>query len=314
MNKGFEQLQIDEEFRTLIRPLRKEEYIQLEINLKIDGCREPIIVWDGVIVDGHNRYEICNRLHIPYAVREMPFASREDVTAWICANQLGRRNITEETRKYLIGKQYEAEKVVGKRHNICGNNQFKRLPRSERGERETFRRTAEKLSAKYNVSTGAVQKYAIYSKALDTISEENPEFSQKVLAGDYKISHENIVTLSRMSPEEVRKVAAKPDGLPSQFIRYSESRKEFAEREALMQKKDPPHEVPGIKITPAYDPDSEITGLTLTIPSWVSSIERARHHSDISAISSEAKSKLEDALLSLQKKISDMLMDIKEDT
>ena len=99
MDKGFAVLKIDPEFKTLIWPLRKEEYLQLEVNLTIDGCRDPIITWNNIIIDGHNRYEICNRLHIPYAVREMPFENRERAIVWICSNQLGRRNITEETRR-----------------------------------------------------------------------------------------------------------------------------------------------------------------------------------------------------------------------
>ena len=65
MEKGFEKLEIDHEFKTLIQPLRKDEYRQLEVNLTIDGCREPIITWNDLIIDGHNRYEICNRLRIP---------------------------------------------------------------------------------------------------------------------------------------------------------------------------------------------------------------------------------------------------------
>ena len=114
MDKGFAVLEIDPEFKTLIRPLRKDEYLQLEVNLAVDGCREPITTWNNIIIDGHNRYEICNRLHIPYAIREMPFENREQAIVWICSNQLGRRNITEETRRYLIGKQYELEKVARK--------------------------------------------------------------------------------------------------------------------------------------------------------------------------------------------------------
>ena len=102
MDKGFAELEIDQEFKTLIRPLRKDEYLQLEVNLTIDGCREPIITWNNIIIDGYNRYEICNRLHIPYAVREIPFENRDQAIVWICNNQLGRRNISEETRRYLI--------------------------------------------------------------------------------------------------------------------------------------------------------------------------------------------------------------------
>ena len=69
--------------------------------------------------------------------------------------------------------------------------------------------------------------------------------------------------------------------------------------------------LPLIKITPKHDPDAEIAGLTLTVPSWVSSIERARNNADMNA-STRAKSKLEEALLSLQEKVSEMLSDIRE--
>ena len=59
-------LHIDEEFKTLIRPLRRQEYLQLEANILADGCRDPLIVWDGIILDGHNRYQICHRHRIPF--------------------------------------------------------------------------------------------------------------------------------------------------------------------------------------------------------------------------------------------------------
>ena len=115
--KGFRQLRIDSEFKNLIRPLRREEYRQLELNLVMEGCREDIVVWNDTIVDGHNRYEICNKLQIPYGVKEQTFPNRDAAIAWICSNQLGRRNISEETKKYLIGRQYEAEKKIQRHEN-----------------------------------------------------------------------------------------------------------------------------------------------------------------------------------------------------
>lgn len=96
VNTNTSPLIIDKEFRNLIRPLMKQEYLQLEANLLADGCRDPIITWQGIIIDGHNRYEICTRRRIPYKAAEMEFECREAVIAWICSNQLGRRNITEE--------------------------------------------------------------------------------------------------------------------------------------------------------------------------------------------------------------------------
>ena len=106
------ELKIDPEFKGLIKALQPREYLQLENNILTDGCREAIITWNGIIVDGHNRYEICKRHNIPFRIKEMDFDCREAVIAWICANQLGRRNISDETRKYLIGVQYHTEKIV----------------------------------------------------------------------------------------------------------------------------------------------------------------------------------------------------------
>lgn len=240
----------------------------------------------------------------------MPFENREQAIVWICSNQLGRRNITEETRRYLIGKQYELEKVARKHPpNINGFNQYKRRNKGARGE--TFRRTAQKFSAQYNVSTGSVQKYAIFSKALDVVGQADPELPGKVLSGTFKISHENLVALSKMPPEEIRRIGTRPEDLQHPFTSYSDTRKEFADTDEepveSMQET-----LPLIKIPPMHDPDAEIAGLTLTVPSWVSSIERARNNADMNAASTSAKSKLEEALLSLQEKVSEMLSEIRE--
>ena len=323
MDKGYRELCIDAEFKTLIRPLRRDEYSQLEANLVLDGCRDPIIIWNGVIVDGHNRYEICNRLHIPYAVQEIDFDSREDAIVWICNNQLGRRNITEETRKYLIGRQYEAEKIVGFRRNRVGHNQYTRTDDfdaqddlqdvSANARRESGRRTANRLGKKYHVSSGAVQKYGKYSVALDTIGDKAPELVPQILSGNYKISHDKVVALSTMEAEEVQKLSQKVGHGAAPFIRYSESRKDFTDEPAQKPGPKPP-ELPAIKSIPVFDPDAEVTGLTLTIPSWTSSIDRTKVAADFSAVSPSAKRRLEGALLSLQGKAQEMIRAMKEDS
>ena len=240
----------------------------------------------------------------------MPFENREQAIVWICTNQLGRRNISEETRRYLIGKQYELEKVARKNPpNINGFNQYKQRSKKERGE--SFRRTAQKFSAQYHVSTGAVQKYAIFSKALDAVGRADPALPGKILSGTFKISHENLVALSKMPPEEIRRIGATSENLQRPFTSYSDTRKEFLDTDK--ESVDPMEEnLPLIKVTPKHDPDAEITGLTLTVPSWVSSIERARNLANIKAASVGAKSKLEEALLALQEKVSEILSDIRE--
>jgi len=86
-------LKIDSEFAALIPPLEIEEREQLEKNLLADGCRDPLCAWNGTLVDGHNRHEICTRYGIAYEVEEMEFADREEAKVWMINNQLGRRNL-----------------------------------------------------------------------------------------------------------------------------------------------------------------------------------------------------------------------------
>jgi len=207
-------LKIDPQFKDLIRPLKSKEYLQLEENLIEDGCRDPIITWKGYIIDGHNRYEICRRHNIPFCVIEKNFKSVENAIAWICANQLGRRNISEETRKFLIGKQYESEKIMLKTKNELGLNQFNNtihdslddFIEQEKAKKDSRHQTARRIGEENGISYGTVVKYALYSNAIDAIKEKSPEMSSNILSGRYKISHNNVMHLAELSPEKIEKV------------------------------------------------------------------------------------------------------------
>lgn len=312
------QLTIDHEFRDLIRPLMKDEYRHLEENLLADGCREPITVWKGVIVDGHNRFEICSRLGIPFEVRERHFDNREEVIIWICANQLGRRSISDETRRYLIGKQYEAEKIIAGRRNYSGWNQYRKREESSDLPYEVFTsdaqqekiRTSQRIGEEYHLAHGTVEKYGAYSRAVDMIAKKDPTMLPRILSGRYKISHDNVISLSRMSAAEVKKFGnqMRTTRKESAVVPYSISRSKLGqitpEQSVSIQT--------GIKTMPDFDPDAEITGLTLTIPSWISSISRTRTRTDLSGISLKARMDLRHALFSLQAMIEELLHDIKE--
>lgn len=321
-DKSLIKLNIDEMFKNLIRPLRKDEYKQLEENIVKDGCREPLIVWNGTIVDGHNRYEICNRLQIPYSVREMEFASREDAIAWICSNQLGRRNISEETRKYLIGKKYEAEKAIGSR-NILGINQYAPIdeslpyddfdPEESQSGRMTASRTAQRIGDEYHISHGTVQKYAIYARALDDLSEMEPALVPQILSGRLKISHENIVELSRQDAGDVKKLSKQMIKSSPGFVKYSHTREQIKPKSETPSTDAPLQPLPAIKQMPEYDPDAEVSGLMLTIPSWTGSIDRTCAAADFRKISSNARVNLIKALNDLQLKINQILDSVKEE-
>lgn len=311
-------LTVDREFRDLIRPLLKDEYRRLEENLLADGCREPIIIWKGIIVDGHNRYEICTRLGIPFSTRERHFDNREEAIIWICANQLGRRNISDETRRYLIGKRYEAEKVIAGRRNYSGWNQYRKREQSEdlpyevidpEAQQEKIR-TSQRIGEEYHLAHGTVEKYGTYSKAVDLIAKKDPTMLPRILSGRYKISHDNVIALSRMSAPEVRKFGKqmKSTRKTSTVVPYVVSRSQLGQ---IAPETSPPLQT-AIKTMPDFDPDAEITGLTLTIPSWTSSIKRTRSNSDLRSISLNARMNLQHALFNLQATIDEFLQAIKE--
>ena len=94
---------IHPEFKALIPPLSQEEYNQLEQNILLNGCRDPIVLWRGIIIDGHNRHEICTKHGLKYETIRLRFPSRDAAKLWVLENQLGRRNLTDAMRIELAG-------------------------------------------------------------------------------------------------------------------------------------------------------------------------------------------------------------------
>ena len=115
-------LKIDPEFQSQIPPLTDDEFKQLEENILKEGkLLSPLIVWNNTLVDGHNRYAILQKHpEIYFSTMPLRFENREEAIAWICRNQLGRRNLTPEQKKFLIGKQYS---VDHRKPGGNGNNQ-----------------------------------------------------------------------------------------------------------------------------------------------------------------------------------------------
>jgi len=102
-------IKVDQEFKSLIPPLNKEEYKQLEENCVKEGIREPLIVWrtpsgDDILIDGHNRFDIAAKHSLKCEFRQMKFENRNEAMFWMIRNQLGRRNISAYDRTLLALK------------------------------------------------------------------------------------------------------------------------------------------------------------------------------------------------------------------
>jgi len=80
----------DMEFQRLSPILDKETYALLEKNMLEFGCRDALVTWNGILIDGYDQYRICKEHDIPFHMVSMDFASRDEVIIWIIKNQVGR--------------------------------------------------------------------------------------------------------------------------------------------------------------------------------------------------------------------------------
>ena len=99
---------VNEELKAYIDPLTPEEYEALERSLLAEGCRDALVLWGNVLVDGHNRYEICRKHGLPFqTVQHARFGSIEDVYLWMIDHHLGRRSVSTFQRGVLALRKRE---------------------------------------------------------------------------------------------------------------------------------------------------------------------------------------------------------------
>lgn len=89
------ELKIEEKLRDVLIPLTNEKFAALEDDILRNGCIQPIIVWNGTIVDGHNRYAICQKHGIPFKTVEHDFADMTEARLWIWSNMKNTREPTD---------------------------------------------------------------------------------------------------------------------------------------------------------------------------------------------------------------------------
>ena len=199
-------LKIDPEFQNQIPPLTDDEYKQLEENILKEGkLLSPLIVWNNTLVDGHNRYEIVQEHpEISFSTMPLPFESREEVLAWICKNQLGRRNLTPEQKKFLIGKQYSVEH---RKPGGNGNNQYtvtvEEPVQEELCQIDTIPPTSaeasirKQIAERNNVSESYVVRSEKFMKGVDILEQMIPGMQEKILSGQFKVRDADMHRLAR---------------------------------------------------------------------------------------------------------------------
>ena len=205
-----DRLVIDPEFRDKIPPLTEDEFSLLEENILSDGAVfSPLIVWDGTILDGHNRYEIIQKHpERTYAVHKVSFANRYEAISWICKHQLGRRNLTPQQKKYLIGQRYEAEKQAdafhGNQHTLSDESGAdKKCP-----HQNSRHVTQSRIAKETNTSASYVREAGTFAKGVDAAEEALPGIKQEILTGTIKPTASAVAAVAKADPEERLRLAA----------------------------------------------------------------------------------------------------------
>lgn len=311
---GLHTLKIRDEYRRLVLPHSEVEIKCMEEDIRCRGCIEPISIWSGRLLVDYERYEIFHRLKIPFRIVNNSARNSEEVIEWICRSQLQRTDITAEMRRYLIGRQYLALKLLGA-HYAASTPQPSgrcRLPSIGAPKYEPAPiRIREKLGKIYHIRQETVERYAAYMAAIDIARSVEPNMADGLLSGRLKLTVDRVLELLYKTPEEIRKIGVAlrdetklenrhgaPDGL------FSVKRREAAAMTLPSV---------SIKNMPSYDPDAEISSLTLTIPTWVSSVRRVNSCVDFAAVTTDAKQAARKELLLLKSEVESILHHMKKE-
>ncbi len=212
------ELKINEEFKNLIPPLTEEERTELEKSILMFGCRDKIITWNDIIIDGHNRYEICTRNNVKFEILKMDydFENEEEVKQWIIKNQFARRNISSYQRSVLalqlkesIAKKAKENKVMAAekaRENNPKNNAELFSKKSAETEKVTIEEPREEVIEDETEIQDDV------SESLETVIK--PIDTREEVAKIAGVSHDTIrkvETIEKEAPEIIKTAAKEND-------------------------------------------------------------------------------------------------------
>ena len=192
---------IDPEIASQCPPLTADERAGLEASVLAEGCRDPLVVWDTaterILLDGHNRLEICKRHGKEYTVRPMQFEDRLGAMIWVLQNQRSRRNLTDDQRAILADREREllskqavseaAKQKAALRWGYPLNDVINGHP--EREPKNTRAEVAERAG----ISERKVQQ-------AKTVREKRPDLAKRVVSGEMPLA----AAVREIRREEIR--------------------------------------------------------------------------------------------------------------
>jgi N6-adenosine-specific RNA methylase IME4 len=179
-------MQILQELEVLIPPLTSEEFKQLERNILEEGIRDPLVTWNGILVDGHNRYRIATEYDIDFETVEKEFTDMNAVKIWMATNQLGRRNLSDYVKGELgcIIRDLLKEKGIEEKSRAGGDKKslLSIIDKSDIKSKEDRHNTRDEFAEKIGWSTGKVAMF-------DIVKTKAPEeIKAKLRTGEVSIN------------------------------------------------------------------------------------------------------------------------------
>ncbi|MFD2243776.1 hypothetical protein ACFSMX_22145 [Flectobacillus roseus] len=191
-----QKITILDELKDLIHPLQKEELEGLEANIIANGCKDSLVIWQTtekkinpssesdlelfVLVDGHNRYLICQKHHLPFNIVLMFFETIYDARNYMLDLQMGRRNLSPTQMAYYRGLRYNAEKMTSKEANFLTEGMELK--------------TSEKIAQQFKVDEKTIRRDGDFASGLEKL---DIDLRKQVLSGEVKVPKKVIQQLSK---------------------------------------------------------------------------------------------------------------------
>jgi len=180
-------IRIDQEFKSLIPPLTAEEYAGLEESIVQEGCRDALVLWGNVLIDGHNRYEICTAHNIPFQTVQKDFADRDAAMLWMIDLQRGRRNLSK-VDSILLAQKKTAILAAKAHENMSAGGGDKRSEAYKTGfvnidkpeKHEPFH-VRKEIAKEAGVSTGTLAQF-------EQVQRKKPELIDDIRKGAISIN------------------------------------------------------------------------------------------------------------------------------
>lgn len=188
---------IDPELNNVLPELSDADYKALEQSLLTDGFKgAPIMVWGDIIVDGHNRYDICQKHNIPFDVKNLEFESKEEAILWMVRQQIGRRTLTplqriqivERYKPFYKKKAKENQSKAGKNYGVGSQKLSENSTKAIQEGLENSPKVPDKIDVREELAKDADVSTNTYSKGVKILESGNEELINETISGQKSIN------------------------------------------------------------------------------------------------------------------------------